>query len=435
MKISVFGCGYVGLTAAVCFAELGHEVIGVDILPERVSTLQEGRVPFYEPGLEGFLRASIDSRRLRFTTNFIEAIQESEVIICAVGTALLEDNSADLQAVLQVAEQFALHGRAGQFFVNKSTIPLGANESIYQRIQELQQESFDFQYVYNPEFLREGSAVQDFLEPERIVIGSRNDNDIILSFVHGLYAVILKKNVPVIFTTHTNAELIKYAANSFLALKVSFANELAEICEHYDGDIQRVVEGLSFDPRIGGYLQPGLGFGGSCLPKDLRALVNDCDKKNIPAPLLRAVQVVNDSLPEKVLQAFQNEFNELRGVSIGVWGVAFKANTDDVRDTPLGPIMKKLVNAGVEVTVYDPLALPNFRKIWGDRIRYAENALDAVRDQNALLVGTAAEEFLAMDLRQVLALMKGNLLVDGRNIFTPAYAKECGFIYRGMGRN
>lgn len=360
MKIAVFGCGYVGLTTAVGLAEMGNRVVGVDIDEVKIRMLQRGRVPLYEPGMEEMLKRNLATRRLHFSTSAQKGLRESDIIVCAVATPSDRKKQADLSAVLKVAEMFARHVDREKIFINKSTVPVGTSEKIRRTIERYHQKNIPFSVVSNPEFLREGSALKDFFEPDRVVFGLEDQEEQLRKKLKKIFRY--KADVPFIFTNLRNAELMKYASNAFLATKISFMNELSQFCDEVGGDVDEVARGMRHDPRIGHqFLDAGVGFGGSCLPKDLQVLISSGKKNNCDFPLLKAVQKVNQQQPERVVRRLKQMIRSLRGKQVAVWGLAFKPNTDDLRDAPSLRVIDQLLRQKARVHVFDPAAQEGFK--------------------------------------------------------------------------
>ena len=406
MNITVFGCGYVGLTTALGLSELGHKVIGVDIDGEKIEALINGKVPFFEPDLQKCLRRN----KVTFTTDAKKGITESEIIFCAVS------GKSDLEAVLKVAESFRKYGKTGKIFINKSTVPVGTSEQIRKKVGK----KFNYNVVSNPEFLRQGSALKDFLQPDRIVIGLERDDDRLKKKIKKLYGKI---DAPIVFTDLRNAEIIKYASNAFLATKVSFVNELANFCDEIGGDISEVVKGISLDKRIGKeFLQAGIGFGGSCLPRDLNVLIQTGKNNSYNFRLLKATKKINVEQTQRLLKRMRKVFPKLQGKNVAVWGITYKPNTDDLRDAPALKIINDLKKSKAKVNIYDPAANP-------------ENAYDILKNADCLMVLTEWDQFRKADLKKVKSLMRRPIVFDGRNIYDPQQMKKMGFKYYSIGRN
>lgn len=456
MNISVFGCGYVGLTTAVCLADTGHNVVGVDIDRSRAEMLAKGRVPFLEPVLETLLKKNISEGRLRFTTSAREGVLHGDVIFCAVATPRFGKRHADLSAVLSVTESFARYGSEGKGFVNKSTVPVGTSEKIRQRIEAYQRKfdnaggkpPFRFFVVSNPEFLREGSAVSDFLKPDRIVVGLESglkdcvgrskelvDPDKVKNIMKEVYKGVESENSPLFFTNIRNAELIKYASNAFLATKISFMNELANFCDKTGGDITEIAKGMAFDPRIGkGFLDAGVGFGGSCLPKDLHILIQTGKSEGFDFKLLQAVKAINDKQVDRIVKIFKKEFLVLKGKKIVIWGASFKPGTDDLRDAPSVKLIRRLLKHKVDVMVYDPACIKSLKREFGCSIMYSCNMYSALTEADALTIITEWDEFHYIHYTKMKKLMKNPLIVDGRNVCNPQDLAKNGFKHYSIGR-
>lgn len=448
MKITVFGCGYVGLTTAVGLAEMGYTVLGIDTDPKKLALLKKGLVPFYEPGLAELLQRNIKEKRLSFSDDARMGVEESDVIFSAVGTPPREDHHADLTAVLEVAKAFGKYGAKGKVFVNKSTVPVGTSEEIRKTIERqthgggrkkgggAAQGRFTFDVISNPEFLREGSAVQDFFEPDRIVAGLENDNPRLKKLVKSIYRPMADAGVPIYFTDIRSAEVIKYASNAYLATRISLINELANFCEKAGADIKKVARGMGLDKRIGThYLEAGPGFGGSCLPKDLTALIEIGRKKGFDFELLKAVRSVNQRQGNLTVEKLKKIFGKLKGKTIAVWGISFKPKTDDIREAPSIGVINSLLKASAKVNVYDPAAIENARGVFGRKINYYTNYYSALRHADALIILTEWDEFRSPDYAKMKSLMSNHYILDGRNVLDPAEAAKAGFEYSGIGRS
>ncbi len=429
MKLSVIGTGYVGLVAAACFADLGHDVIGVDRDTERIRLLQAGRSPIYEPGLEDLLARGRRAGRLRFETDIAEAVRDSEVIFITVGTPPLSSGDADLTAVAAAAESIAHALTDYRLIVEKSTVPVRTGERIRDQIQLLTRGAVPFDVACNPEFLREGSAVQDFMHPDRIVLGVTSERSERL--LRELYAPL---GCPILVTDPTTAELIKHASNAFLALKISYINAVANICERVGADVRRVADGMGYDRRIGrAFLDAGVGYGGSCFPKDVAAFVQIAREAGYDFRLLDEVARVNEGQREVLLRHLRQALWVLANRTIAVLGLAYKPNTDDVREAPAVEIIESLRREGAVIRAYDPAAEANARRIL-PALTYCPDAYEAARDSDALVLLTEWEEFKTLDLARLKTLMRRPVLIDGRNILDPAAARALGFHYAGMGR-
>jgi UDPglucose 6-dehydrogenase len=432
MKISVIGTGYVGLVAGTCFAETGNDVICVDIDRKKVQMLRKGKATIYEPGLDELLKKNIRERRLSFTTELREAAERSDVIFLALPTPPGADGSADLRSVLSVAREIGAYLNGYKVIVDKSTVPVGTADKVRAAVAKHAKAEFDV--VSNPEFLKEGAAVNDFLRPDRVVIGSTSPRAVAL--MQDLYAPFVRTGNPVIVMDERSAEMTKYAANAYLATKISFINEIANLCERVGADVDMVRKGIGTDPRIGSqFLFAGLGYGGSCFPKDVKALGMTAREHKYPFELLQAVEAVNDRqrrlLAEKVKRYFKGK---LRGKVIAMWGLAFKPNTNDMREAPSVLIAGELLKQKAKLQVHDPVALEMARGYFGSSVRYFENNYAALKDADALIVVTEWNEFRRPDFDKMKKLMKGRAVFDGRNIYQPAAMKSLGFDYFGIGR-
>lgn len=430
-SIAVIGAGYVGLVTGACFADLGNKVQCLDIDEERINNLRRGILPIYEPGLAEMIQRNVDSDRLEFTTDYSTTLENIEFAFIAVGTPEGIDGQADLQYVRKAATAIGVNMKAPLIIVNKSTVPVGTGDWVADIIRESQTETIPFSVVSCPEFLREGSALQDFMNPHRTVLGSLDT--IATDQVAQLH---LPLRSPIIVTDLRTAEMIKYASNAFLATKISFINEIANICEALGADIKEVAVGMGSDPRIGpAFLDAGIGYGGSCFPKDVKALAHMASEQGRHPQLLHSVMDINTDARLKVLHMLkENLGQDLNGKIIGLLGLAFKPNTDDMREAPSIEITSSLIESGATVRAYDPVAIPTARRIMPD-IYYAENAYELANGCDALVVVTEWNEFKQLDLDKILISMRGNVIIDGRNIYSPEELKERGFIHRGIGRS
>jgi UDPglucose 6-dehydrogenase len=429
MKIAVIGTGYVGLVSGVCFSELGNQVICVDKEAYKVEMLQKGEVPIYEPGLQQIMVKNAEEGRLSFTTDLGEAVQQSEAVILAVGTPSLPNGEANLSFIEQAARDIALSMNGYKIVMTKSTVPVGTNHKIRQLISELSSHPFDVVSV--PEFLREGSAVKDTFNPDRIVIGAESEEA--AQRIAELHKPLTDK---IIITDIRSAEMIKYASNAFLATKISFINEIANICEKVGADVTNVAAGMGFDHRIGhSFLKAGIGYGGSCFPKDTQALIQIAGNVDYEFKLLKSVVDVNRDQRFSVLRKLETALGSLQGRTIAIWGLAFKPNTDDVRDAPAVEIVQELIKSGANVRAYDPIAMQNFRK-WIDHesISWCADALQAVCDADALCLLTEWPEFGQYDLTLLQKVMKQAVLIDGRNVYTEDRLAGTDFVYSSIGR-
>jgi len=433
VKIAVIGAGYVGLVTAACFAEFGNEVVCVDKVKEKVEMLSEGKIPFYEPGLEELVKRNLGEERLFFTQDIDSAIRDSLVIFIAVGTPPRGDGSADLTYVEEVANKIAENLNEYKVIVTKSTVPVGTGYWIKEIIERNKKSNVSFDVASNPEFLREGSAVYDFMHPDRVVIGTESDSA--RAILRDLYRPLYLRDTPFVFTDIKTAELIKYASNSYLAMRISFINEMAILCDKVGADVHVVAKAMGLDGRIGPkFLHPGPGFGGSCFPKDTKALLKIAENYGHDFKLVKATVEVNERQKEYAFLKVKEMLGGVEGKTVAVLGLSFKPNTDDIREAPSLHIIGRLLEEGAKVRVYDPAAMENVRRVYGDRLFYAKNAYDAAEGAEAVVVVTEWNQFRNMNLDKLKGKMKGDVLVDLRNIFEPEKAKALGFKYTGMGR-
>jgi len=436
MKITVIGTGYVGLVTGTCLAELGNDVVCVDIDESKIAKLKKGEIPIYEPGLTELTIRNFKEGRLKFTTDAKKAIQESEVVFSAVGTPPDKDHKADLTAVKKVAETFGKNINGYKVFVNKSTVPVGTSEMVHDIISKASNDKYEFDVVDNPEFLREGTAVKDFMNPDRIVVGIRKNARKSKEVMEKLYSPLVRAGRPLMFTDIHSAEIIKYASNSFLATKISFINEVANFCELVGADVKEVAKGMGLDDRIGPrFLHAGIGYGGSCFPKDVQAFIKTGEDKGYEFKILNAVEDVNKLQKVKILKQLAKTIPDLKKKVIAVWGLAFKPKTDDMREAPSIDIINGILEMGGTINAFDPVAIENAKKLFGkSAINFCDTAYKAVKGADALLILTEWDEFRAADLRKVKELMKGDLICDGRNIYNPDEVKQIGFKYKSIGR-
>ena len=432
MKISVVGTGYVGLVTGTCFSETGNTVTCVDIDESKVKKLGDGQITIYEPGLEKLFQRNLKEDRLHFTTDLAAGIKDAAIIFLALPTPPGEDGSADLKYVLSVAENIGKLLIDYKIIINKSTVPVGTAEKVRNAI--LKNYSGQFDVVSNPEFLREGVAVDDFMKPDRVVIGTQSERAIKL--MNELYAPFVRQGNPVIFMDERSAELTKYAANSFLATKISFMNEIAQLCERLDADVDMVRRGIGSDDRIGKrFLFPGIGYGGSCFPKDVQALVRSSSEVQYNFQILNAVMDVNEKQKLHLIPKIKAYFkNNLKGKHFALWGLAFKPNTDDIREAPALYIIDALINEGATVTAFDPEAMANVKIAIGDKINYSESQYDALKGADALIIATEWNEFRTPDFLRIVSNLKSKAIFDGRNLFDTVAIKELGFYYESIGR-
>ncbi len=433
MKVCVIGTGYVGLVAGVCFADSGNDVICVDIDTKKINKLQKAESPIYEPGLEELLKRNISEGRLKFSTDIKSAVKTSLFNFIAVGTPQDGDGSANMQYVHEVAKSIGKHMNGYKVVVNKSTVPVGTADAVRDIISK--HTKFEFDVVSNPEFMKEGAAIDDFMKPDRVIIGS--DSEKAAKLMTELYSPFVRTGNPILMVGVRDAELTKYASNSILALRISFINEVANLCEKLGADIKNVRKGMGTDKRIGmSFLFPGSGYGGSCFPKDVQAIIKTAAQNKYDFKTLKAAEAVNKSqkrlIAKKILKHFNNN---IKGMKVALWGLAFKPNTDDMREAPSIETIKVLLEHGAKVTAFDPEAEQNARAIFGSDIRYAKSCYGSLKDADALAIITEWNEFRRPDFDKIKQLMKQYVIFDGRNIFNPLTLKSHGFTYYGIGRN
>jgi len=432
MKITVVGTGYVGLVTGTCFAETGNDVTCVDIDAGKVNKLKNGEITIYEPGLEKLFLRNLKEDRLHFTTNLEEGIKDAVVIFLALPTPPGEDGSADLKYILGVADELGKILTDYKVIIDKSTVPVGTAEKVHKAIAINFKGEFDV--VSNPEFLREGVAVEDFMKPDRVVIGTCSERA--GKLMSDLYGPFVRQGNPVIFMDERSAELTKYAANSFLAAKISFMNEIARLCEKLGADVDMVRRGIGSDDRIGKrFLFPGIGYGGSCFPKDVQALVQSAKEVNYDFEILNAVMKVNKDQKLHLIPGIKKYFNDdLKGKRFALWGLAFKPNTDDIREAPALYIIDALTKEGATISAFDPEAMKNVKNMIGDKIEYAESQYAALKNADALIIATEWNEFRTPDFSKIAATLKNKVIFDGRNLFDLAAIRELGFHYESVGR-
>jgi UDPglucose 6-dehydrogenase len=432
MKIAVIGTGYVGLVTGTCFAETGNTVTCVDIDQEKIKKLQEGIITIYEPGLEQLFERNIKQQRLFFTTNLEEGIQGAKIIFLALPTPPGEDGSADLKYILKVAEDLGPLLKDYTVLVDKSTVPVGTTEKVKSKIAARAQ--VDFDVVSNPEFLREGVAVEDFMKPDRVVIGTKSPRA--RKVMESLYGPFVRQGNPIIFMDDRSAELTKYAANSFLATKITFMNEIANLCELLGADVDSVRKGVGTDSRIGKrFLFPGIGYGGSCFPKDVQALAKSSKDAQYDFKILNAVMDVNDKQKTRLIPQIKKYFNNnLKGKTIAVWGLAFKPHTDDIREAPALYNIDALLKEGAILKVHDPEGMGNVKKIVGDKITYCDTPYAAAQDADAIFIATEWPEFRTPDFDRLSTILKNKVIFDGRNLYDLTVMKELGYSYYSIGR-
>ncbi len=432
MNVAVIGTGYVGLVVGACLAETGNNVICADVDGEKIKQLKGNRIPIHEPGLEPLVAENQAAGRLTFTTDVGAAVEASEIVFIAVGTPSDEDGSADLQHVLSVAETIGDHMDSPKVVITKSTVPVGTAEKVRAAIAA--RTSTRFHVCSNPEFLKEGAAVDDFMKPDRVVVGVESEEA--AEILTELYGPFVRTGNPLIFMDVPSAELTKYAANAMLATRISFMNQVAELCEKVGADVNLVRKGVGSDSRIGSaFLFPGPGYGGSCFPKDVRALVKTGAEVGVPLDLLESVEIVNDRQKQKLLGKVKDALGGyISEKSVAVWGLAFKAETDDMRESPAIPLIEGLLEAGARVRAYDPVAKGSAERVFGERIDYGENEYDILDGADALVIVTEWLAFRNPDFAKMKTLMRQPVIVDGRNLYEPAKLRKMGFTYRAFGR-
>jgi UDPglucose 6-dehydrogenase len=432
MRIAVVGTGYVGLVVGACFAETGNDVTCVDKDASKIRMLNRGRLPIYEPGLEEIVRSNRERKRLAFTTDLPAAVRGSAVVFIAVGTPTGEDGSADLQHVLGAAREIGRAMTGYTVIVDKSTVPAGTSERVRKAVEAVTSHSFSV--VSNPEFLKQGAAVEDFLKPDRVVIGTTEPRA--ADIMRELYRPFTRTGAPIMVMDPASAEVCKYAANAMLATRISFMNEVANVCERFGADVDKVRQAIATDKRIGpAFLFPGVGYGGSCFPKDVKAIVKFAAERKYRFRILEAVESVNEAQKLRLLDQVDKHLGRsLKGRHVAVWGLAFKPRTDDMREAPAVPIIEGLLKRGARVRAFDPEARSSAERIFKRRIGYARNAYDALTDAEALLVVTEWNEFREPDYARMKRLMKRPVVLDGRNIFDPEKMRSLGFTYASIGR-
>ncbi len=432
MNIAVVGTGYVGLVTGTCFAETGNNVICIDINKEKVKQMQNGIIPIYEPHLDGMFQRNIKAGRLSFTTDLKEAINKSLVIFLALPTPPDENGSADLRHILDVANQLGKIISEYKVVINKSTVPVGTAELVQKAIAKNCKSEFDV--VSNPEFLREGFAVDDFMKPDRVVVGTSSVRA--KKVMEDLYKPFVRQGNPILFMDEKSSELTKYAANSFLAMKISFMNEIANLCEKVGADVDKVRMGIGSDDRIGKrFLFAGIGYGGSCFPKDVLALAKSAEENDYDFKILKAVMEVNKRQRELFLKKINTHFkNKLKGKNIAIWGLAFKPDTDDIREAPALYIIDNFLKEGAKVSAYDPEAMSNVKKIYDGKIHFGKDHYEILKNADALVICTEWSVFRTPDFDQIKKLMKTKLIFDGRNLYSKGQMQELGFHYYSIGR-
>ncbi len=431
MRIAVVGTGYVGLVAGACLAENGNEVVCVDKDAGKVRTLQRGKIPIYEPGLEELVRRNHSEKRLTFTTNLARGVRNAQIVFIAVGTPTGEDGSADLRHVLDVARDIGKAMNGYKVIVDKSTVPVGTADKVREVVRKVT--SHPFSVVSNPEFLKQGAAIDDFMKPDRVVIGAEDPRA--AEIMRELYAPFTRTGAPIMMMDCASAELCKYAANAMLATRISFMNEVANVCEVVGADVDHVRKAVASDRRIGpSFLFPGVGYGGSCFPKDVKAMLKFASTQSYDFQILKAVESVNERQKVRLLAKMQKHFGSLKGKRVAVWGLSFKPKTDDMREAPSVPLIMALIEAGASVTAYDPEAMRVAKSIFGSKVQLADKSYDALNGADALAIVTEWNEFREPDFARIRKLMRTPVIFDGRNLYNPEQIRGQGFTYYSMGR-
>jgi UDPglucose 6-dehydrogenase len=427
MKIGVIGTGYVGLVTAVCFADSGNEVTGYDIDKGKIEMLKRGEVPIYEPYLKEMLARNLQLKRIFFTSNPEEALRDREIVFIAVGTPSKKDGSPDLKYLWSAVRDIKRFSRSGTIVVVKSTVPVGTSDMVQKKLGR------NYKVLSNPEFLKEGNAVEDFMKPDRVIIGG--DDEKAIEVLKTLHLPYVRTGNPIIVMDRRSAEMTKYASNAMLAMRVSFMNEIANICEKLGADVESVRKGVGSDKRIGSrYLFPGTGYGGSCFPKDLQGLISMAESKGYKPLLIKAVEEVNKRQKEILIKKASAHFKNLRGKRFCIWGLSFKPNTDDMREAPSITVINGLLKRGAVITAYDPVAMENAKKIFKNRISFGNDMYSAAEGADAIFLITEWQEFRLPDFKRLKKIMRSPVIFDGRNIYDPKEMKKEGFIYYGIGR-
>jgi UDPglucose 6-dehydrogenase len=431
MKIAVIGTGYVGLVAGACLAENGNEVTCVDKDAAKIRMLQRGRIPIYEPGLEELVRRNRAEKRLTFTTNLPQGVRNSQIVFIAVGTPTGEDGSADLRHVLDVAREIGRSMNGYKVIVDKSTVPVGTSMKVRETVKK--ETNHPFSVVSNPEFLKQGAAIEDFMKPDRVVIGAEDPRA--AEIMKELYAPFTRTGAPIMMMDCASAELSKYAANAMLATRISFMNEVANVCEAVGADVDQVRRAVASDRRIGpAFLFPGVGYGGSCFPKDVKAMLKFAGAHNYDFQILKAVEAVNERQKVRLLAKIKKHFGSLKGKRLAIWGLSFKPKTDDMREAPSVPLIRGLLEAGASVTAYDPEATKVAKGVFGDQVQFGDTGYDALRGADALVIVTEWNEFREPDFSRIQKALKNPVVFDGRNIYNPEQMRSLGFTYISIGR-
>jgi len=437
MKIAMIGTGYVGLVTGTCFADSGNEVVCVDTDEKKIENLKNGTIPIYEPGLDTLVKRNVEEERLTFTTNLEEAIDKSLLLFIAVGTPPGEDGSADLTYVLNVARDIGRKIKEYKIIVDKSTVPVGTGAKVKEVIQaeiDKRKEKIQFDVVSNPEFLKEGNAIDDFMKPDRVVVGCEDVRT--GELMKELYSPFVRTGKPILIMDVPSAEMTKYAANAMLATKISFMNDMANLCEKLGVDVAQVRQGIGSDSRIGyPFIFPGPGYGGSCFPKDVQAIIKIAENQGYKLEIMSAVEAVNNRQKRVLFEKLKKRFgNDLKNKTIAVWGLSFKPNTDDMRESPSIVLIENLIAEGAKIKAYDPEATQEARKIFKDKIVYADKTYEALEGADALVIVTEWNEFRRPNFERMKTAMKSHIIFDGRNLFEPSKMAELGFEYEGIGR-
>ncbi|MEQ8208901.1 MAG: UDP-glucose/GDP-mannose dehydrogenase family protein [Lacipirellulaceae bacterium] len=432
MKIAVVGTGYVGLVTGTCFADTGNDVTCIDIDQKKIDNLNKGIIPIYEPGLTEMVQHNYEAKRLHFTTDLPAAVKPADVIYLAVGTPQGDDGAANLSAMWAVVEAIAPHMREDALVVTKSTVPVGTNERIYSMLKEFT--GRNCRVASNPEFLKEGAAIDDFMKPDRVVVGVRDEED--SDLLHQLYKPFLRTEKPFLSMSPQSAEMTKYVANALLSTKISFINEMANLCEKMGGDINDVRRGIGHDSRIGfAFLFPGVGYGGSCFPKDVRALSAMAEQHGVVPQMLRSVDEVNERQKTVMIEKIKEHFDgDLNGKTVTVWGLAFKPRTDDIREAPALVLIDWLLEQGAKIRVHDPEAVENVKADYGDKLTYCDRRMGSVEGTDALVIMTEWKDYHSPDFAEMYQLMASPVIFDGRNLYEPERMKRRGYTYHSIGR-
>lgn len=431
MNVAVVGTGYVGLVTGACFSDTGNHVTCIDNNARKIELLRQGHIPIYEPGLAELVRRNATSGRIEFTTDLPAGVRQAEVVFLAVGTPQSADGSADLAAIWAVADEIAPHLQPNAIVVTKSTVPVGTNEKLTERLRQRTGRNIDV--ASNPEFLKEGAAIEDFTRPDRVVVGVRRTA--VAEQLHKLYKPFLRTDHPFLVMSPESAELTKYVANALLATKISFINQMANVCEHFRADINDVRRGIGHDRRIGfAFLFPGVGYGGSCFPKDVRAMVGTFQEAGIDPRLIESVDWVNERQKNVIPQKIREHFGDLRGKTIAVWGLAFKPKTDDIREAPALVLIDQLLQGGALIQAHDPEAMPNVQQLYGNRVALFQKPMEALDQADALAIMTEWSEFRTPDFRQIARRLRQKVIFDGRNLYDLDAMHEAGFVYYSIGR-